>query len=124
MLTMTFQRSTQLNKRVYIEVIGGDADGIVLDSHSDDPAVRETVRGILFMTKNGEVGFGMNGISLSNLLELARGETREPRIVPDFMHKYVITERLDEAGEILLRMTYSTRRLPDPDAKPDQPEHP
>jgi hypothetical protein len=104
------------SKRVHIEIIGGDADGLFLDSQSTNSQERELVEGMLYMTNNGEIGQGWRGVSLTNLREIQAGISGR-KSAPDFMHEYRVVERIEEESEILIRMRYHGRKLPHPKPK-------
>jgi hypothetical protein len=60
-------------KHVIIEIIGGDADGLVLDSKSPNTAEWQRVETILFLTNNGEIGRGIQGVGLTKWDGTSRG---------------------------------------------------
>src|SRR5687768_11228741 len=98
-------------KQVYIEIIGGDADGRILDSCSPDPTERELVEALLCETRNGEVGRGFQGLSLTQLSEALIAMDTDVRLTPDFMHQYFVAERFETDTELLIRMKYKGRKL-------------
>ena len=108
-----------LPKRVYIEIIGGDVDGMYLDSDSGPPLVRHFVKSIYVNTNDGTVGRYVEGMPLSNVLQILRGGSI-PESKPGFMHQYHIIERMEEENEVLIRMRHESRKVPPSESQGQQ----
>ncbi len=98
-------------KRVLIEMIGGDMDGRTLDSDSADPIEQVQVKMVLSMTKNGTVGHGFNGLSMSAIQALQTGE----KTVQDFgpanaRHSYMVISRDEHDDKIVIRVRHVYRQ--------------
>src|SRR6476660_1254049 len=96
-----------VSKRVHIEILGGDEDGLILVSDSGNPVERQQVETILQATNNGEIGMGMRGLSVSKLravLEGRGGTFLRLFRWPAFQYEYKVTERIDEPSEVLIRL--------------------
>jgi hypothetical protein len=105
-------------KRILIEVLGGDWDGRTIDSQSPDETERMHVHTCLHLTRNGTVGKSFHGASMqmSDMLKKGEASTRDWKPIEGKTHKYTVVERLDEGEEVLIRMKYSVRerhRAPD-----------
>ena len=101
-------------RRYLIEFCGGDWDGKILDSQSEDEQERHRADGCLFMTENGTVGRAFHGRSMVMGEMLARGEisykdldaARGPRKGPRPMHRYTVTDRKQEGNVTRIKITY------------------
>ncbi len=96
-------------KRIVFECIGGDSDGMLLDSHSDDPVVSKETVDLYHLTDKGELGRGYFGSTPNKMLQLLRGEVgpQEVRGKPGKKHWYKITDRQEDDDTVRLRFEYS-----------------
>jgi hypothetical protein len=111
------------SKHVIIELLGGDADGLVLDSSSKDETERRRVETILWVTNNGEIGHGMQGSALIEILaqtkqKPALDELNLRRRPLSFVHCYLVKERLEEHNEVLIRIGYEGKQVNVPTQPP------
>lgn len=98
-------------KRTLIEILGGDMDGQTLDSASADSQEQLQVKMVLSMTKDGTVGHGFNGLSLSAVQALQSGE----KTIQDFgpanaRHSYTVTSRDEHDDRIVIRVRHEYRQ--------------
>ena len=105
-----------LSKCVIVEVIGGDSDGLVLDSQQSEDL--EKIRSLMFMTNNGKVGSGFKGTSLSELHRVMDGANKfEPEKLPwGFINYYWVRERLVEGDTVMIRMYHEGKKVSAPGA--------
>jgi hypothetical protein len=97
-----------VNKRVYVEFVNADVDGLQLDSDSGPATVRLLVKMIYVTTGEGEVGKSINSIPFSRILDLL-DHKQIPETYTDTNHVYTIVERLEEGNEVLLRLRHSVK---------------
>ena len=100
----------KLEKRVYIEFINADVDGLQLDSDSGPSAVRHFVKMIYVTTGGGEIGKSINSIPLFRIVDLLERKPMSEKYT-ELNHVYTIVERLEEGNEILLRLRHSVKLL-------------
>lgn len=96
-----------LPKRVIVEVIGGDADGLYLDSEDQDSALAEEAKSVYRMTEGGTVGRATAGLSMGRLIRLRSGDRSAAENHGGHAHYYCVSERIEEDSEILIRLQHS-----------------
>ncbi len=98
-------------KRTLIEMIGGDIDGRTLDSTSTDPQEQLQVEMVLSMTKNGTVGHGFNGLSMSAVQALQSGGKKLQDFGPAHArHSYTVVSRDEDDDKIVIRVQHEYRQ--------------
>ena len=99
------------DKRVYVEFLGGDLDGLTIDSDSTDNSEQQLIEMAYTLTNGGQVGKSFHGYSVGAIQHLIRhgpeGMFRKNPVTGS--HQYTVAERLEERDEILLRMKYAVR---------------
>jgi hypothetical protein len=103
-------------KRVVFEVVGGDVDGLVLDSAVETQ--RRWVEDLLLLTNNGEQGNGLQGTALAKMMELSPRNDRESIVDCDYVHQYWVTEKLDERDSVWIQLTYRGKKIVLPEITP------
>lgn len=101
------------NKRILIEISGGDADGRTFDSASTDPVEKQMVQSLLWMTSKGTEGKAFHGLSISANEALSRGALnfKDVKASSDgSTHKYTVFERHEDDDGILIRIGYSVNK--------------
>lgn len=100
------------NKRVSVEFVGGDIDGLVVDSGSDDTAEQCLVEMVWVLTDSGSVGRRLQGLPASAVLEIRRGTPLQFRQRGGGIAEYRVFERLDRPSGILIRVRHPSHRRP------------
>jgi hypothetical protein len=98
-------RSTRLHPprdRFFVELKGGALKWLAIDSHSQDVDERELALRIWQATSGGRVGIV---IELPSEFERLVADSREAAGDPR-PARYIVYQRIDESGEILLRLRY------------------
>jgi hypothetical protein len=90
------------SKRIYFEVIGGAADGLVFDNLRDGNEAR-MVRLLWLLTKGGQVGVEVRGPSLAKWMKSQGGEVSKPSDWKS-LSGYRVAERIEEDSEMLIRL--------------------
>lgn len=97
-------------KRVLLEFIGGgDWDGKILDSQSQDPIEAKFALHYYDLTHQGKVGHAFYGVSMGQVERMIRDGLPpcHVKLEKGKAHKYEVVERLQEGEEILVRIKYS-----------------
>ena len=105
-----FFRPLSADKHVYVEIIGGDADGLILDSKSENPTDRKLVDQLLYCTSNGKLYHGMKGNSLTNQRANIDGTATGSRYSAEFSNMYFVSNYIEDGDEVLIRMTYRSHK--------------
>lgn len=99
------------DKRLLVEVVGGDVDGRTYDSDSPDPIERQMADMLFRMTRQGALGNAFHGFSMSCVEELHRGMPMPDTISRDgATHKYEVVDRSEDDDKIVVRLRYSVNR--------------
>lgn len=110
------------DKRVCVEFLGGEVDGLTVDSWSEDPVERQIVELVWVLTRGGTTNRGIEGVPFSTTIEQYTGRrNRESQGNDGRLSRYRVKERLDEGHEILIRLECQNRRL-DEQAEPPSSE--
>ena len=94
-------------RRFVLEFLGGTWDGKMLDSQSPDREEVRLAQGYFWMTDDGTVGKGIDGLS-EQAREFAENHGWTPSHEPgaDTSHSYEVIERREEGERLLVRLKH------------------
>jgi hypothetical protein len=117
---MTLPTFGPITKRVIVEFLGGDADGLYLDTKHEDREIAQYTEFLYVGTQNGTVGRGVRGLSMSLVIRVLKGDRTALNRQGLHAHEYRVVERIEEDNEILLRMKYKGQIVSATNLKPNQ----
>ncbi len=95
-------------KRFVLEFLGGDWDGRLLDSQSDDHEEVVLSQVYYFLTQDGTIGKGFNQYSEQALAFAHKRGWMAPD-GPSKGHDYKVIERRDEGDRTRIRLKHASR---------------
>ena len=92
------------SKRILIEVMGGDKDGLTLDSQSSNTTSKALAFHIYQKTDQGTEGKSFHGLSIGKMMSLVTDEVDIRNVNMEGNQTFIVQDKLEGGNEVLINL--------------------